>query len=107
MFSINGCPHCRAVKALLSTKGAAFDVVNLDDYPERRAEVVRLSGGRNTVPQVFLNELHVGGARELEALDAQGKLGTMIETACKGEDSPGRPLTTDEYALPPSCASAA
>ena len=57
VFSITGCRHCRAAKSLLKAKGVAYNDVNLDDNPARRAEVVQLSGGRKTVPQVTYKPL--------------------------------------------------
>ena len=67
VFSISGCPHCRRAKSLLRERGVPFVEVNLDVYPERRAEAQERSK-RKTVPQIFFNDRHIGGADELVAL---------------------------------------
>lgn len=108
VFSITGCPHCRRVKSLLAKKGAPYHDVNLDEFPSRRAEMVAASGGKKTVPQVFLNGLHVGGNADVEAADAAGRLDAMLETALTEPDADGAPLTSEQYVVVPAlqCASA-
>lgn len=96
VFSITGCPHCRAAKAVLKRHGAPFHNVNLDDYPSRRKEVVLASGGKKTVPQVFFNATHIGGSTELQALAERGQLSAMLSALADEPDAPGRPLTTEE-----------
>ena len=49
------------------------------ENPIRRSEMVRLSGGQSTVPQIFIGEKHIGGSDELVALDRDGELGLMLE----------------------------
>ena len=49
------------------------------ENPIRRPEMVRLSGGQSTVPQIFIGEKHIGGSDELVALDRDGELGLMLE----------------------------
>ena len=116
VFSITGCRHCRAAKSLLKAKGVAYNDVNLDDNPARRAEVVQLSGGRKTVPQVsckrlsvrtqlsntsfpesqiFFGGKHIGGNEELQQLESEAKLDGML-AALKEEadDVSKRPMTT-------------
>lgn len=51
----------------------------MDDVPERRVEMTRLSG-RTTVPQIFINGQHVGGYTDLASLDRAGRLDAMLRT---------------------------
>ena len=72
------CPHCVRAKALLEKKGA--DVREVDVFMDRRArdEMEQKSGGRQTVPQIFIGETHVGGSDELYALERDGKLDPLL-----------------------------
>lgn len=72
------CPYCVRAKALLSSKGVQFSEIKIDDQPELRPEMISKAGGRTTVPQIFINEQHIGGCDDLHALDAQGKLDTLL-----------------------------
>ena len=65
VYTIVGCRHCKAAKALLKDKLAPFTEVNLDEHPGLRPVVAELSG-RSTVPQIFFNAQHVGGNDELQ-----------------------------------------
>ena len=67
VFSLSSCRHCQRAKALLSARGVPYLEINLEHHPERRADMVALAN-RATVPQIFLNDRHVGGASDLEAL---------------------------------------
>ena len=49
------------------------------ENPAQRSEMVRLSGGQCTVPQIYIGETHIGGSDELVALDRDGALGLMLE----------------------------
>lgn len=73
VFALASCPHCKAAKALLTNKGWEYYEVSLSDYPEKRPDMLALCD-RLTVPQIFLNEMHIGGAAELKALEASGQL---------------------------------
>lgn len=98
IFSITGCRHCKAAKALLTSKGIAFHDVNLDSYPQRRPEAIAMSGGRKTVPQIFFGARHIGGNSELQALNEEGKLDTAVAALEHEVDDPSkRPATPAEY----------
>ena len=67
------CPFCHRAKALLHSKGAAFSEIAIDgDNVKREAMIAR--SGRTTVPQIFINNQHIGGCDDLHALDARGGL---------------------------------
>lgn len=72
------CPYCQMAKQLLSRKGAAFDEIDVMRSPELRAEMRAKAGGRNTVPQIWIGEQHVGGCDDLYELDAAGRLDGML-----------------------------
>lgn len=65
-------------KDLLRRKGAAFEEVDLTGRADLRADLREKAGGRNTVPQIWIGELHVGGCDDLHALDRSGKLDTLL-----------------------------
>jgi glutaredoxin 3 len=72
------CPYCQDAKALLKRKGVDFFEIEIDRHPERRAEMLERSGGRRTVPQVFVGATHVGGCDDLYALDDEGGLDPLL-----------------------------
>ncbi len=81
IYSTMLCPFCYRAKKLLESKGVTFDEVDVMFQPGRRAEMRERSGGRTSVPQIFIDDTHVGGCDELYALDAAGKLDPLLRTA--------------------------
>lgn len=75
------CPYCTRAKSLLTAKGADFDEIDITMDSARRAEMIDRSGGRMTVPQVFINGAHIGGSDDLAALEADGRLDALLEQA--------------------------
>jgi glutaredoxin 3 len=73
------CPYCWRAKKLLEERGVAYQEVDVMADGGLRAEMRQRSGGRTSVPQVFINGRHVGGCDELYALDRAGKLKAMLE----------------------------
>ena len=71
------CPFCGAARMLLTKKGVKFDDVPVSGDPEMLAEMQERSG-RNTVPQVFIGDTHIGGFDELYALDQSGELDKLL-----------------------------
>jgi glutaredoxin 3 len=65
----------------LSRKGVGFKEIDVVEDGSRRAEMLRRSGGRRTVPQIFIDGKHVGGCDDLYALDAAGGLDPMLKPA--------------------------
>jgi glutaredoxin 3 len=72
------CGYCQAAKRLLTSKGAEFIEIDLFQEPGRRSEMMDRSGGRHTVPQIFIGQTHVGGYDDLRAVDSAGKLELML-----------------------------
>jgi len=73
------CPYCYRAKKLLAQHGADFNEIDVMADQDRRHEMVERAGGRRTVPQIFIDGKHVGGCEELYALDAAGKLATLLQ----------------------------
>jgi glutaredoxin 3 len=72
------CPHCEAAKALLTRKAAAFVEVKVDADRAAQALMAARAGGRSTVPQIFIDERHIGGCDDLYALEASGHLDPLL-----------------------------
>ena len=75
------CGYCHAAKRLLKQKGVDYTEYDVGCDVEKRAKMTELAGGRTSVPQIFINGIHVGGSDELYALERDGKLSEMLETA--------------------------
>lgn len=74
------CPYCIRAEKLLKERGVSdIEKISVDTNRENRAAMIERSGGRTTVPQIFINDVHVGGCDDLHALDADGKLVPMLE----------------------------
>jgi glutaredoxin 3 len=78
IYSKTYCPYCDQAKDLLKRKGQSWEEILLDSNPQRLPEMLALSGGKRTVPQIFIGATHVGGYDDLRALDAAGKLDTLL-----------------------------
>ena len=75
MYSTAVCPYCIRAEQLLKSRGVAeIEKVRVDLEPERRDEMMAKSGGKRTVPQIFIGDTHVGGCDDLYALDRAGGL---------------------------------
>jgi glutaredoxin 3 len=81
MYCTAACPFCQSAEQLLLKKGARIDKVRIDLEPARRAEMTHKSGGRRTVPQIWIGSRHVGGCDDLYALDREGKLDPLLEVS--------------------------
>jgi glutaredoxin 3 len=78
VFTQPFCPYCSRALALLKKKGAEFIEIDAPNGSAARAEAVERSGGRTSVPQIFIDGLPVGGSDELAALDRAGKLDALL-----------------------------
>lgn len=68
------CPYCVRAKALLKRKGVEFHEIDVTMVPGAREEMLERSGGRRTVPQIFIDGDGIGGSDELYMLESQGDL---------------------------------
>ncbi len=78
IYTTTVCPFCVRAKMLLDKKGATYQEVNLNKEPGRREEMLERSGGRRTVPQIFIGDTHVGGCDDLYELELDGKLDPLL-----------------------------
>lgn len=73
------CPYCvRAKRLLVERKGMQVTEINIEQDPLKREEMLAKSGGRRTVPQIFINGQHIGGCDDLEALEKAGNLDKLL-----------------------------
>jgi glutaredoxin 3 len=79
IYTQSWCPFCARAMHLLSSKGAAFREIDAPHGSAERQESIRRSGGRTTVPQIFIGGQHIGGCDDLVALDRAGKLAPLLQ----------------------------
>jgi glutaredoxin 3 len=79
MYCTAACPFCQAAERLLVQKGVEIDKIRVDLEPARRAEMTQKSGGRRTVPQIWIGNRHIGGCDDLYDLDRQGGLDPLLK----------------------------
>ena len=77
MYAAAWCPYCRNARALLDRKGVGYTVLDVDREPQLWQEMKERSG-RNTVPQIFIDAVHIGGYDDLAALDQSGRLDLLL-----------------------------
>lgn len=73
------CPYCSMAKRLLDKKGVAYSETDIMFKRSKKAEMLERSGGRHTVPQIFIGDMHVGGCDDLFALEEAGKLDPLLD----------------------------
>ncbi len=79
MYKTPVCPYCQRATALLKQKGVEqIEEIDISTDAALRDEMLQVSGGRKTVPQIFIGETHVGGFDDLYALDKKGELDTLL-----------------------------
>jgi glutaredoxin 3 len=75
------CPFCERAVHLLSTKKVEFQEIDAPRGSSAREDARRRSGGRTTMPQIFIDDQHIGGCDDLVALDKAGKLDPLLTAA--------------------------
>jgi len=80
LYTTRWCGFCVRAKALLEQKGARYTEIPVDQEPEKRQEMMQLSG-RHTVPQIWVGNVHVGGCDELYAMEHSGQLDQLLKQA--------------------------
>lgn len=84
MYTTAICPYCLRAKSLLNRKGVAFEELQIEGNRERMREMIQRSR-RNTVPQIFIDDYHVGGYDDMAELDMMGKLDPLLGLEPQGE----------------------
>jgi glutaredoxin 3 len=80
VYTSGWCPYCQRAKGLLTQKKVVFNEINVEDDVKVREEMIARSN-RNTVPQIFIGDKHVGGCDDLFELDRRGELDRLIQGA--------------------------
>ena len=73
------CTFCDAAKRLLKRNNIPYNEINVALEEEKREEMLKKSNGKRTIPQIFFNELHIGGYEELRALEKKGELLNLVK----------------------------
>ncbi|MBW4549567.1 MAG: glutaredoxin 3 [Aphanocapsa sp. GSE-SYN-MK-11-07L] len=80
IYTWAACPFCIQAKQLLSQKGVAYTEYGIDGDEAARAVMSNRADGRRSVPQIFINDQHVGGCDDMYALDAAGRLDPLLNS---------------------------
>jgi glutaredoxin 3 len=72
------CPYCSRAKALLASKGAEYREIDITMDGELKKTMIARSNGGSTVPQIFIDGVHIGGSDDLAALDSRGDLDPLL-----------------------------
>ncbi len=73
------CNFCSAAKHLLNKKKVSYEEIDIGYDEKKREEMVKKSNGAKTIPQIFIEEKHVGGYVELKALENKGELDKLLK----------------------------
>ncbi len=73
------CNFCDAAKRLLNRNNIPYKEINIAFEEGKREEMLEKSNGRKTIPQIFFNELHIGGYQELRELEKKGELQDLVK----------------------------
>lgn len=78
IYTTMTCPYCVNAKQLLDSKGVKYQEIFVDQDADKRAEMLKLSNGRRTVPQIFIDGKHIGGFDDLKKLQESGQLDKLL-----------------------------
>lgn len=87
MYSKGWCSYCMRAKSLLTRKGISYREYDVSNDPQRFQEMLSRSGGRPTVPQIFIGNQHIGGSDELATAASSGRLDELLAIAEDDETS--------------------
>ncbi len=85
IYTWQTCPYCIRAKLLLWWKGVTYQEYKIDGDGAARVRMAERAHGRKSVPQIFINNAHIGGCDELYALDRQGRLDPLLIQAKTAE----------------------
>ncbi len=78
IYTKDYCPYCTKAKTLLERKDIDFDEIDITHDPKLQTLMIERSGGRRTVPQIFIDGKAIGGCDDLYALEEKGELDKLI-----------------------------
>lgn len=81
IYTWSTCPFCLRAKALLNRKGVEYTEYVIDSDAEAREQMTARANGQSTLPQIFIDDKPIGGCDEIYALNAEGKLDQLLESA--------------------------
>lgn len=81
IYTWSRCPFCIRAKALLTTKGVEFTEYCIDGDESARQVMAARANGRRSLPQIFINDQHIGGCDDIYALNAQGQLDPLLQAS--------------------------
>jgi glutaredoxin 3 len=81
IYTWQTCPFCIRAKALLKNKGVEFTEYAIDGDNAARSKMAERADGRRSLPQIFIDDHHIGGCDDIYDLDAQGKLNSLLKLA--------------------------
>jgi glutaredoxin 3 len=81
IYTWRTCPFCIRAKALLDKKGVDYTEYMIDGDESARTKMAQRAQGRRSVPQIFINDQHIGGCDDIHALNAQGKLDPLLKAS--------------------------
>ena len=81
MYSTRVCPYCDRARALFARKQVSFKEIKIDEDRAQLDVMLQRSGGRRTVPQIFIGDRHIGGFDDMAALDRSGQLNVLLGVA--------------------------
>lgn len=79
IYTWRTCPFCIRAKALLDKKGVEYTEYAIDGDEAARSKMAQRAQGRRSVPQIFINDRHIGGCDDIYALNAQGQLDPLLQ----------------------------
>jgi glutaredoxin 3 len=79
IYTWSWCPFCIRAKALLDKKEVNFTEYCIDGDEAARGKMAKRANGRRSLPQIFINDQHIGGCDDMYALEAQGKLDPILQ----------------------------
>jgi glutaredoxin 3 len=79
IYTWSRCPYCMRAKGLLNEKGINFTEYCIDGDEQARGQMAQRANGRRSLPQIFINDHHIGGCDDLYGLELQGELDTLLQ----------------------------
>lgn len=84
IYTLASCPYCIKAKALLDEKNVAYEEIEVSNFTqEEKEKFIKKSGGKRTVPQIFIDNMHIGGNDDLQKLNEEGRLDKLLENQPK------------------------
>lgn len=80
VYTKDYCPYCTKAKNMLKNKGVTFEEIDISNDADLQMQIVEKSGGRRTVPQIFINDKPIGGFDDMAALDKNGELDILLSS---------------------------